>query len=201
MKIIELVLDETSPDDGVQMISLVKEPAIGSYWVALSESIRQQKFTQTNPEKRVVMGPAMIPDLPIMRRDPDGTEYHVYFSQATIRRCMEMYFQQARHLKTNYEHADEIRGVAVVESWIVENPDLDKSKIYDLKVPRGTWMVAMKIENETIWEEFVKTGDVKGFSIEGQFRDKLQMAETPPDLPPVDKLIAELDAMLGKNPS
>jgi len=201
MKIIELVIDETSPDDGVELISMVKEPAIGSYWVALSESIRQQKFTQTNPEKRVVMGPAMIPDLPIMRRDPDGTEYHVYFSRDTIRRCMEMYFKQARHLKSNYEHSDEVRGVAVVESWIVDDPAMDKSKLYNVEVPRGTWMVAMKIDNDTIWEDFVKTGDVRGFSIEGQFRDKLHLSQMEAQSDPVDQLVTELAELLGKNPS
>jgi hypothetical protein len=38
-------------------------------------------------------------------------------------------------------------------------------------MPKGTWMVSVKVNNEEVWEEFVKTGKVKGFSIEGYFSD------------------------------
>jgi len=37
-------------------------------------------------------------------------------------------------------------------------------------------MVSMKVNNESIWNDFVKTGKVKGFSIEGIFADKLEMS-------------------------
>ena len=37
-------------------------------------------------------------------------------------------------------------------------------------------MVSMKVNNDTIWNDFVKTGKVKGFSIEGYFADKLEMS-------------------------
>jgi hypothetical protein len=30
-------------------------------------------------------------------------------------------------------------------------------------MPKGTWMVSVKVNNEEVWEEFVKTGKVKGF--------------------------------------
>jgi hypothetical protein len=33
-------------------------------------------------------------------------------------------------------------------------------------------MVALKVDNPEIWEDSVKTGKVKGFSIEGFFADK-----------------------------
>jgi hypothetical protein len=53
---------------------------------------------------------------------------------------------------------------------------MDKSKKYGLNAPVGTWMVSMKVNNEAIWNDFVKTGKVKGFSIEGYFSDKLEMS-------------------------
>jgi hypothetical protein len=66
--------------------------------------------------------------------------------------------------------------LSIVESWIVEDSEMDKSKKYGLNVPVGTWMVSMKVNNEQIWNDFVKTGKVKGFSIEGYFADKLEMS-------------------------
>ena len=40
-------------------------------------------------------------------------------------------------------------------------------------MPIGTWMVSMKVDNEDIWNNYVKENKVKGFSIEGYFADKL----------------------------
>jgi hypothetical protein len=75
------------------------------------------------------------------------------------------------------EHEHAINGLTVVESWLVEDKDKDKSALYDLDVPVGTWMVAVKVDNEAIWQEWVKEGKVKGFSIEGYFADKMQKDE------------------------
>jgi hypothetical protein len=74
------------------------------------------------------------------------------------------------------EHQKKINDLSVVESWIVEDTEMDKSKKYGLNAPVGTWMVSMKVNNDTIWNDFVKTGKVKGFSIEGYFADKLEMS-------------------------
>jgi hypothetical protein len=49
--------------------------------------------------------------------------------------------------------------------------------LYNFEVPKGTWMVSMKVNNEDVWHNFVKTGAVKGFSIEGFFADKVTMSE------------------------
>ena len=65
--------------------------------------------------------------------------------------------------------------MSVVESWIIDNPELDKSKEYGFSLPKGTWMISMKCNNDEIWNE-VKAGKVKGFSIEGYFADKLEMS-------------------------
>jgi hypothetical protein len=43
-----------------------------------------------------------------------------------------------------------------------------------LSVPVGTWMASVKVEDDKIWNDFVKTGKVKGFSLEGYFADKLE---------------------------
>jgi hypothetical protein len=120
------------------------------------------------------MGAALIPDKPIYRRNGEE-EYYVYFSKKTVRRAMELYFKNGNQANATLEHEHKINGLHVVESWIVEG-EQDKSRMYGLEVPVGTWMVSMKVENDAIWEKFVKEGSVKGFSIEGYFANKYEMS-------------------------
>jgi hypothetical protein len=79
--------------------------------------------------------------------------------------------------KSTLEHQAELHGLSVVESWIIEDEIHDKSRKYDMKLPIGTWMVSMKVNNDEVWNDYVKTGKVKGFSIEGYFTDKLAMSK------------------------
>jgi hypothetical protein len=88
---------------------------------------------------------------------------------------MELYFKNGNQANATLEHEHKINGLHVVESWIVEG-EQDKSRMYGLEVPVGTWMVSMKVENDAIWEKFVKEGSVKGFSIEGYFANKYEMS-------------------------
>jgi hypothetical protein len=89
---------------------------------------------------------------------------------------MELYFKNGNQANATLEHEHTLNGLHVVESWIVEG-EQDKSRMYGLEVPVGTWMVSMKVENDAIWEKFVKEGSVKGFSIEGYFANKYEMAK------------------------
>ena len=74
------------------------------------------------------------------------------------------------------EHKEKLNGMSVVESWVIDNPKMDKSKEYGFNLPKGTWMISMKVNNEDIWND-VKAGKVKGFSIEGYFADKYEMSQ------------------------
>jgi hypothetical protein len=65
--------------------------------------------------------------------------------------------------------------MSVVESWIIDDSKSDKSRLYGFDLPKGTWMISMKVNNDKIWND-VKEGKVKGFSIEGYFADKLEMS-------------------------
>ena len=172
MNILELIIDEEAELYGIDAISLVEHPAIESDWVAMNSQAVQ--FKTQNEEKRLIMGAALIPDKPIYRKTGEE-EYYVYFSKKTVRRAMELYFKNGNQANATLEHEHKINGLHVVESWIVEG-DQDKSRIYGLEVPVGTWMVSMKVENDAIWEKFVKEGSVKGFSIEGYFTNRYEMA-------------------------
>ena len=176
MNIIELIIDEEAELYGVDALSLVEHPAIESDWVAM----KSQEFTfkTQDEEKRIVMGAALIPDKPIYRKSEEE-EYYVYFSKKTVRRAMELYFKNGNQANATLEHEHAINGLHLVESWIVEG-EQDKSRIYGLDVPVGTWMVSMKVENDAIWEKFVKEGSVKGFSIEGYFANKFELSQQKP---------------------
>lgn len=200
MKIIELIIDEEMELSGIDAISIVENPAIEENWIALNGEHKEYNFAEVSKEKKIIMGAMLVPDKPIFRRDEENGEYYIYFSKDTIRKCMELFFQNGNQSNTTFEHIEEITGLTMVESWIVEDSEMDKSKLYNLNVPVGTWMGTIKVENDIIWNDFIKTGKVKGFSIEGYFADK---AKTPLSKIPVeieensdDEILAEIDAGL-----
>lgn len=169
MEIIELILDEEDEFTGIEAVSIVHSPAIEARFIALKD--QQFSFAKVDEEKKILMGPALIPGKPIFRKRGDHM-FYVYFSQATVKRASELFFINGNQNNATLEHEMDVRGLTVVESWIVEDPEMDKSKKYGFDVPEGTWMISMKVENDKIWEEQVKEGKVLGFSIEGYFADK-----------------------------
>ena len=169
MKLIELILDE-SEEMGVEAISVVENPAIESDFIALKSE--QIQLAEINKEKRLLMGALLIPEKPIYRKN-EKEEYYVFFSKDTIVQASQMYLTKGNQSNSTLEHEGKLEGLTLVESWIVEDKEKDKTKLYGLDVPVGTWMGSVKVNNDKVWNEFVKTGKVKGFSIEGYFADKL----------------------------
>lgn len=176
MKMIELIIDETMELSGIDAISIVENPAIEENWIALnSNQPKEYKFAEVDKEKKIIMGALLVPNKPIYRRDDNDEEYYIYFSKDTIQKCMELFFKNGNQSNTTFEHLESITGLTMVESWIVEDTEKDKSNLYNLNVPVGTWMGSIKVYNDDIWNNFVKTGIVKGFSIEGYFADKAKL--------------------------
>lgn len=173
MKIIELVLDEENlqDDNGISAISIVESPAIEEDFIALKN--QEFKFAEQDKEKKLLLGAALVPNRPIFRKDSTGSEdYYIFFSSETVRKASELFFIKGNQSNSTLEHQSDLEGLTVVESWIVES-EKDKSRHYNLNVPVGTWMVSVKCDNDEIWEDYVKTGKVKGFSIEAFFSDKM----------------------------
>lgn len=179
MDIIELFIDENDDVSGIEAVSIVENPAIEEDFVALKN--QEFKFAEVNKEKRILMGAALIPNKPIYRRSEEN-EYYIYFSRDTVRKASELFFIRGNHNKSTLEHQMPLEGLVAVESWIVEDKEQDKSKLYGMDMPLGTWMLSMKVLNDDVWENYVKTGKVKGFSIEGYFADKLERPNEPNDL-------------------
>jgi hypothetical protein len=174
MQIIELILDEAQMLNGIDAISIVEHPAIEEDFIALSKQ-HKTEFAEQDSDKRILMGPAMIPNKTIYRRDGDH-EYYVFFSAATVRRAAELFLLRGYQNNSTLEHMAELAGMGVVETWIIEDEVHDKSRKYGMNHPIGTWMVSMKVNNADVWADYVKTGKVKGFSIEGYFADRIKMA-------------------------
>lgn len=172
MEVYELFIDENSENEGIQAISIVEQPAIESDFIALKA--HKIEMAEVNAEKRILMGPALIPNKQIYRRGAEGEEYYIFFSEDTVRKASQLFLSKGNQNNSTLEHEYQLKGMSVVESWIVEDEKKDKSALYDLGVPKGTWMVSVKVNNDEVWEEFVKTGKVKGFSIEGYFSDNAE---------------------------
>jgi hypothetical protein len=175
MRIVELLLDEESLQAGIQAISVVESPAIEEDFVALKDEQPKIELKTIDKEKRILMGAALIPNKPIYRRNGED-EYYIYFSQDTVRKASELFFINGNQNKATLEHQMDVQGTSVVESWIIEG-EQDKSRMYGMDLPVGTWMVSMKILNDELWEGYVKSGKVKGFSIEGYFVDKVEASK------------------------
>lgn len=192
MRIVELIIDEKEDLSGVEAISVVEFPAIEENFIALNQ---QLQLAKVDDEKRILMGAALIPNKNIYRRNGED-EYYIFFSDATVKKASELFLMNSNQNNATLEHQKKINDLSVVESWIVEDTEMDKSKKYGLNAPVGTWMVSMKVNNDTIWNDFVKTGKVKGFSIEGYFADKLEMSLQKEQ---EDELISKIKEIIVKH--
>ena len=172
-KIVELVIDEADEQSGIEAISVVESPAIEENFVALNK--HEILLKEVDSEKRILMGAALVPNKQIYRRnDKTNEEYYIYFSEDTVRKASELFFKKSNHQNATLEHSQKVDGTTIVESWIVENSKTDKSALYGMDMPKGTWMVSMKIDNEDIYKK-AKDGSIRGFSIEGFFADKYDL--------------------------
>jgi len=133
---------------------------------------RAQMFS-LEEEQRIVTGPAMVPNKMILRKDEKGMPYYVYFTEKTIKEISEKLFQENKQNMTNAEHNSNLTNDSntLLESWIVLDPEKDKAAALGFNVPRGTWMMSYKINDDKMWQ-MVKEGKLRGFSVEGFFIEK-----------------------------
>ena len=200
MEIIELIIDDNEELSGIEAISVVESPAIEEDFIALKNQ-EQIRLAEVSKEKRLLMGAALIPEKPIYRKSGDH-EFYIYFSKDTVAKASQMFLKAGNQGQATLEHTEEkLSGMTIVESWLVEDEVHDKSRKYGLDMPIGTWMVAMKVDNDDIWNNYVKEGKVKGFSIEGYFADKLNRPQDKQQdqLSEDDKLLNEIIDVLKES--
>ena len=185
VEIIELLIDETKEEMGINAVSVVESPAIEENFIALQK--HEVELKEVDAEKRILMGAALVPNKQIYRRNKDK-EYYIYFSEDTVRKASELFLMRSNQNNATYEHERKmLEGMSVVESWIIEDEKLDKSVKYGFNLPKGTWMISMKVNNDEVWKK-VKEGEVKGFSIEGYFVDKYDMSKNINEMDTIEKL-------------
>lgn len=174
LDLIEFYLKED--EDGVHAISIVDEPAIESNFILFNkvggkkDNFSKEKVEfKTDADKQIITGPALIPGKKILRKYDDGTYYNAIINEQTIADTAQRFFKNTNQLNTTLSHEDKVNETTYFESWIVTDPENDKSKALGFKdIVKGTWMVSCKIDSPELWSK-IKTGDFNGFSIEAFF--------------------------------
>lgn len=192
LQTIELEI-KNEAEEGIFALSYVLEPAIEENWVALSKN--QIELKVVDEERRIVVGFALVPDKEIYRKQEiDGKmqEFNIKFSKQTVAKAGELFMKNLNGNNATIEHERPVEGVSTIELWIVEDPKNDKSNIYGLNPKGGELVVMQKVYNNELWED-VKSGKVKGFSIEAMFNgfEKLKFSSYEIDV------IEELKKIVG----
>lgn len=193
MRIIELIIEAEDEQGGIEAVSLVHSPAIEENFIALAK--HEIELKEIDTEKRILMGAALIPNKQIYRKNNKNEEYYIYFSEDTVRKAAHLFQINSNQNNATYEHKTELKDMSVVESWIIDDAEMDKSRVYGFNLPKGTWMILMKVNNDEVWND-VKEGKVKGFSIEGYFADKYEMSAEEDE---ATEIVNELKKLLNIN--
>jgi hypothetical protein len=160
-------LEEQDEFEGVYAISLVEDPANEMQFIMLSNT-KKDVLKLANKEKQLLTGVVLIPNQKIYRRDENGKEFEIFFEADVIEKLSQDFLKNGFQKNSTYNHNESkwLKDISVVEQWIVEDPENDKANALGFKdLPKGTWMVTFKVSDE-VWGEYVKTGKVKGFSID-----------------------------------
>ena len=159
------------------------------------KSLEKQKMVFAfDDEKRIVVGAAMVPNKMIHRYDGQGNLYYVFFSKKSIKQMADKFLKEKRTDETSVEHDGVKLGsdkVFVTESWVSEDPTLDKSHFYGFELPAGTWFVAMKVNDDKVWK-MIKEKSLTGFSVEGLFAEKSVFSKEDKQINQIRKLITKI---------
>jgi len=190
-----------NPEDetGVDYVALVDSPAIEKNWVAFSKQ-KEFKFKQLDKEKRIISGALMVADLPIYRNDNKFGEYYVIFERDTIEQIIYKFFKQGNVANTNAMHDKnrKLDGVYMIESFIIDSQKGVNTPLGHDDLPDGSWFGSFKVDNEEVWNDFIKTGIFKGFSVEGMFDQELMTEQPQDEVEEIIQQIHNLTDMINK---
>lgn len=164
------ISDDLNDGAEVDFVALVDKPAIERNFLKFKEE--RANFAIQSEERRIVSGALMLADTPIYRNDENG-EYYVTFTASTIEKIAQKFFKKGYQSNVNLMHDgnQEVEGVTMFESWIKDEArGVAPMKGFE-DAPEGSWFGSFKVENEDVWDR-VKSGEFKGFSVEGVFNYK-----------------------------
>ena len=197
--IYKAIIDDEDINSGVYTMSLVEAPAIMVDFVTLSAQENKFQFKLQSAEKQILAGPFLIPNMLIYRNDKENGEYYLKWDEPVIEKTAQRFMELKNQDQINQDHSSSnyVEDAYIVESWIIEDPEKDKSALYGFNLPKGTWFGLVKINNSTYWKDYVKTGKVKGFSIEGYYEFQ-KVEQTRHQLSQDDLLIQQLKQLLNE---
>ena len=150
-------------DSETYAISMVESPAIESDFVALSKEEEKRVLLESD-ERHMVYGAALIPDKDIYRNNGEQ-EFYISFTKESIEKMSQDFMKNYRQNEVTLDHEEMANDITITESWLVEDPYKDKANALGINVPKGTWMIGMKVNQIDVWDR-VKNGELKGFSVE-----------------------------------
>lgn len=191
LPIYEIYIDLNDDNTGVEFNSLVHDPA---HEVSFQTFSKIQRY-EFNDEQMIVSGVAISSDTPIYRNDGNGQEYYVVFKKDGIKDIIHDYARNGRFNNVNIEHnSKEVAdGVYMIHSYQVDNDKGFTAPERFKDVNDGSWIVSYKFENADLYNR-VKSGEMTGFSIEGNFiLDEFEFSAEHNLLKELDELISLLE--------
>ena len=160
-----------------QNVIIVKGPAPGNAgrdpYSMPKHGYYAQQFA-LNEDQRIVTGAIMIPNKMILRRDEQGQPFYVYFTKKTIRKMSEKFLAQNKQNNTDVEHDNQVKTEnTLLETWVSDHPTRDKSSTLGFNLPAGTWFASYRINSDEDWQR-IKSGELKGFSLAGNFLERIK---------------------------
>lgn len=158
---------EDGEELGIFQIANTENPAIMLKGVAFNAHKKSVYFA--DDLKYRIAAPVLTP-MDVYRKDEKtGEEYYAVVTTEYIEQVfVDFMAKRTGGVVFNDEH-DESKEVPayILETWLVENPETDKSKtVYGLDVPQGSWFAVQQFTDKQVYKQFVKEGKT-GFSIHG----------------------------------
>ena len=192
LPIYNLVINDED-ESGVSYVALVDDPAIQRNWFAFSK--QEFKFV-ADVERRIITGALMVADLPIYRSNASMGEFYVVFSAKEIEKCVQKFFKQGNTANVNMMHdADkQVKGVYMFESFIVDSARGIKAPEGFVGITEGSWIGSLKVDNDDVWNNYIKTGEFKGYSVEGMFEYEPQSVKKESA---IEEIISSMEQLLN----
>lgn len=194
----KLVIDENDDNDsGVNYVALVDAPATDKVWMAFN---KHYQFKTSAPEKRIISGALMVANLPIYREDAQLGKYYVAFDKDTIFKIVRKFFRNGNTSNVNMMHDSKkkVDGVYMIESMLIDKQRGIVAPAGYGDLPDGSWFGSFRVDNQDIWDEFIKTGVFKGFSVEGLFKQEYMVDTTAQTLETLHDRIVNLKKEMQK---
>jgi hypothetical protein len=157
----------------------------------------KHSFQIISEDEHIISGPLMLADQLIYRDNEKFGEHYVKFSPDTIKDIAIKFAKRKYQSNVNLMHdpSQVVEGVTMFESFIVDKKRgvLPMSGFED--VADGSWFGSFYVENNEVWNQ-VKSGELRGFSVEGLFdyeEPKKQLSPEEQALKKIEELLKEIN--------